>query len=88
MLQGQVPPPESFESVTVFLCDIVQFTNLSSESTAQQVIEMLNTLYSMFDERIDSYNVYKVSFLRWLSIALSAFSYKTQTPCLQILQPV
>ena len=75
MLQGQVPPPESFESVTVFLCDIVQFTNLSSESTAQQVIEMLNTLYSMFDERIDSYNVYKVSFLRWLSIALSAFSY-------------
>ena len=63
MLQGDVPPPESFDSVTVFLSDIVQFTNLSSESTAQQVIEMLNTLYSMFDERIDSYNVYKVLFL-------------------------
>ena len=47
-LQGDVPPPESFESVTVFLCDIVQFTNLSSESTgilaqAKSMISWNNT---------------------------------------------
>ena len=58
--KGDIPPPESFDSVTVFLCDIVQFTVLSGESTAQQVIEMLNSLYGMFDSRIDAYNVYKV----------------------------
>jgi hypothetical protein len=60
MKRGDIPPPESFDSATVFLCDIVQFTVLSGESTAQQVIEMLNSLYGMFDSRIDAYNVYKV----------------------------
>ena len=60
-LQGQIPDPENYEGVTIFLCDIVSFTTLSSESTANQIVEMLNNLYNMFDERIDSYNVYKVS---------------------------
>lgn len=60
MKRGEIPAPESFDCVSVFLCDIVAFTILSSESTAHQVVDMLNTLYNMFDERIDSYDVYKV----------------------------
>jgi len=60
MKKGQIPPPESFESVTVFLCDIVGFTNLSSESTAHQIVDMLNSLYNLYDNRIDNYDVYKV----------------------------
>ena len=58
--QGNIPKPESFKSVTIFLCDIVSFTNLSVESTANQIVDMLNDLYKLFDERIDNYDVYKV----------------------------
>ena len=60
MKKGEVPQPETFESVSVFLCDIVGFTTLSSESTAHQIVDMLNLLYNMYDSRIDAYDVYKV----------------------------
>jgi len=60
MKKGRVPQPESFDSVSVFLCDIVQFTNLASESTANQIVDLLNTLYNLFDLRLEGYDVYKV----------------------------
>ena len=60
MKKGEVPQPETFESVSAFLCDIVGFTTLSSESTAHQIVDMLNLLYNMYDSRIDAYDVYKV----------------------------
>ncbi|XP_023345413.1 atrial natriuretic peptide receptor 1 [Eurytemora carolleeae] len=60
MKRGTVPDPELFQSATVFICDIVSFTKIAGESTAQQIIEFLNELYNLFDERIENYNVYKV----------------------------
>ena len=60
MKKGEIPQPETFESVSVFLCDIVGFTTLSSESTAHQIVDMLNLLYNMFDAKIDNWDVYKV----------------------------
>ena len=36
MKKGKIPEPESFNSVSIFLCDIVGFTSLASESTAHQ----------------------------------------------------
>ena len=38
MKKGKIPEPESFNSVSIFLCDIVGFTSLASESTAHQVL--------------------------------------------------
>ena len=38
----------------------MSFTNISSVSTAHQIIDLLNDLYQMFDDRIDQYDVYKV----------------------------
>ena len=48
----------------IFFCDIVSFTSICSDSTAHQIIEFLNDLYHMFDDRIDNFDVYKVSELR------------------------
>ena len=60
MKRGLVPRPEVFDNTTVFFCDIVSFTTIASESTASQIIDFLNDLYSLFDNRIDNYDVYKV----------------------------
>ena len=59
--QGVTPAPKSFKSASVFQCDIVGFTTLTSESTAHQTIEMLNDLYDIFDTCISEFDVYKVS---------------------------
>ena len=60
LLSGQMPKPQVFESVSIFFCDIVSFTSICSDSTAHQIIEFLNDLYHMFDDRIDNFDVYKV----------------------------
>lgn len=47
--RGEYPIADDFSSVTVLFADIVGFTAMTSKMGADQVIEMLNGLFTMFD---------------------------------------
>jgi len=61
LMAGQVVEAERFQSVTILFSDIVGFTTIGQRCEPGEVVNMLNELYSLFDEVVGLNNVYKVT---------------------------
>ena len=59
--QRDLIQPEHRECVTIFFCDIVGFTDISSQLDPLKVSEMLHRLYSTFDALSNEHKVFKVA---------------------------
>ncbi|OIP69994.1 MAG: hypothetical protein AUK48_14175 [Oscillatoriales cyanobacterium CG2_30_44_21] len=51
---------DSFESVTVLFADIVNFTKISSELSPQDLVDLLNLIFSNFDTLCETYGLEKI----------------------------
>lgn len=52
--------PEEYNSASVLFADIVNFTPISARFAPNEVFDMLNDLFSRFDELVDKYGVEKI----------------------------
>ncbi len=58
---GEKVEPETFDGGSLFFSDIVGFTNISSQSSPMQVVELLNNMYTCCDSVALTFDVYKVA---------------------------
>ncbi len=58
--KGQHTIAESFEEVTVMFADLVDFTNFSAQTSPRQLVEILNVIFSKFDQLAEIHKVEKI----------------------------
>ena len=56
----QLVPSEQFESVTIMFSDLPAFANITVNCEPLQIIAFLNQTYTLIDEVLPEFDVYKV----------------------------
>ena len=58
---GETVEPETFEIISMFFSDIVGFTKISACAQPMDIVNLLNGLYSVFDDILMKFDVYKMA---------------------------
>jgi hypothetical protein len=58
--QGQAPPAEQYESVSILFADISGFTELASQLQPTDLVDLLNTIFTEFDSVAERVGVEKI----------------------------
>lgn len=58
--QGEETIADSFSQVTVLFADLVGFTKISANLSPAELVELLNTIFSAFDELAEKYGLEKI----------------------------
>ena len=79
---------DKFSQVTLLYADIVGFTAWSAEKSPEEVVTMLNEMFTRFDKMCQEHKVYKVHTIGDCYVAMSYIGAKNRDPgeeCLNIL---
>ena len=60
LLHGEGAIAEHFDAVTVLFADIVAFTRLSARLSPQELVQVLNAIFSKFDQLTEVYGLEKI----------------------------
>ena len=75
---------ESYDSVSVLFLDIVNFTQFSSHLSAEQLVSILNSLFSKFDVLCDKYHIEKIKTIGDSYMAAAGLPDRNDDNCIRI----